>query len=398
MSSNTLYKIKPCVIGLGYTGLPLLNEITKYFKQYIGYDINKELIDKIRINKLKVSNNIKDIEDFNFYIICVPTPLDKYKNPDTSYIQKAFNDIKVFLKNNDTIVLESTTYPGTTRELILRNLKNKKINVGYSPERIDPGNKMEFNLIPKIISANNKRSLKIILNFYQTIFKSVQIAQNFEEAEFAKLYENIYRVINISLANEMKMIAKKMNINHNNIIELAASKPYGFTKFLPGPGIGGHCIPVDPFYLTWKAKEFGMHTKFIELAGEINDKMPDWVINQIQNYFNKKKIVPSHCLLVGLSYKKNISDMRESPSIKLFQNLMSEMILKCDYHDPLNPTFKINKKIYKSVNINKIKTNNYDFIIICTDHDIIDYKKLEKLSDVIFDTRNRIKISKAIQI
>jgi len=398
LNPKYLFKVKPCVIGLGYTGLPLLYEIVKYYKEYIGYDINKKLVDKIRKNKLNVTNNIKEIEKFNFFIICVPTPIDKFKNPDTSYIQKAFNDIKNFLKDNDTIVLESTTYPGTTRELILRSLKNKKINVGYSPERIDPGNNMDFNLIPKIISANNKSSLKIILNFYQTIFKSVQIAKNLEEAEFAKLYENIYRVINISLANEMKIIAKKMNIDHNNIIELASSKPYGFTKFLPGPGIGGHCIPVDPFYLTWKAKEYGIHTRFIELAGEINDSMTGWVISQIQNYFTKKKIIPSSCLLVGLSYKKNISDIRESPSIKLFQSFLSEMFIKCDYHDPFNSTFKINKKIYKSININKIKTKSYDFIVICTDHDNIDYAKIEKLSDVIFDTRNRIKSSKVIQI
>lgn len=418
-------KIKIGIVGLGYVGLDLarLFASEKYFVH--GFETNIEKIKILRKNKSYINyipnSDIKKISNFTEYnnkfsnikkcdviLLCLPTPLTKYKTPDLTYVSKAISLIEQNVKKNQIIILESTTYPGTTEEYLVKKFKKrftigKNLFIGYSPERIDPGNEFKYKMIPKIVSGYTENCLKVTEKFYSTFFKTVPV-KNLETAEITKLYENIYRSVNIGLVNEMKIIADKLKINIYDVIEAAKTKPYGFNAFYPGPGLGGHCVPIDPYYLSWKVKSINMNTRFIELAAEINGKMPSWIVEKIKEIFiqNKVSTHKSKILLIGVSYKKNINDMRESPSIEIF-NLLRKANIKIDILDPFCEFSEVrsifnNCKIYKD--LNDLNMKSYDASIIVTDHDTINYKKLVKSSKIIIDTRGRLKnkISKKIYI
>jgi len=406
------HKAKICVIGLGYVGLKLLLILKKKFLTY-GYDNNKNKISKIKKNLSPLSHikdseiknknlsqsiitNLKKISNFNIIIICLPTPL-KNKKPDLSFIINFMKEASPFLKEGQLLILESTTYPGTTNEIIKPFIKNKKLIVGknfflgYSPERENPGSKLKFQNVTKICSGVTKNCQNLTINLYKKVTKTVD-ASSVEHAEFAKLYENIYRSVNIGLVNEMKMLAKKMNINIYEIIRLAKTKPFGFKAFYPGPGIGGHCIPVDPYYLSWKAKNINFETKFIDLSGKINELTTDWVYKETMKIISKNNSKNNlSVLVIGVAYKKNIDDYRESASIKIINKLIKNNI-RIDYHDSFVPKIILDKKFtLKSVDINKNNIKKYTCVILLTDHDNINYRLILNNSKIIIDTRGKFK-------
>ena len=331
----------------------------------------------------------------------MPTPLKKNFTPDLSYVKKTLKNIFPYLKNNQAISLESTTYPGTTEEIIQIAL-NKKFKIGenfnliYSPERDDPGSNIKNFYVPRLISGKTKNCLKIAKVLYGKIFKKLVSMDDMRTAEITKLFENIFRSINIGLVNEMKKICFKMHIDVHQMIQAAATKPYGFFKFLPGPGLGGHCIPIDPFYLSWKAKKYNVDTKFIKLAGQINRSMPSWVIRRVLDNFHKKKlsINKKKFLILGVAYKKNINDTRESPALEIIKILKKKYKAKVEYHDPFVPV--INKMrnynfLMKSIKITSKKIKAFDAVIIVTDHDKFNYKIIRENSKLLVDTRGIIK-------
>jgi len=413
-------KINVCIVGLGYVGLPLALETSDKFNVF-AYDNNKRIISnlkKIKSDLLKIdldvlkknisktffpTDDIKIIQKSDYIVICLPTPLSKNKDPDLSYVTNFLNSASKFFKKGQTVILESTTYPGTTDEILkpfFENLNYKigeEIFLGYSPERIDPGREINITDINKICSGYSKSCKKKVLGFYNKIFKNVILVSSNKVAEMAKLYENIFRNVNIGLVNELKIICDKLNINVREVIEAASTKQYGFMKFAPGPGIGGHCIPIDPFYLTWKAKEKEIHTRFIELAAEINSTMPDWIINKIMDELNKRSstLKNSNFLIIGVAYKKNVADTRESPAYKIIEKLLLNGA-KVDYYDPFVKEFKINNQKIKNIVLNNKNLKKYDFCIIITDHDEIEYKKLYKNFKIIFDSRNKLKNTKKV--
>ena len=427
------------IIGQGYVGLPLALLINS--AGFFVWGIDK---DKAKIEKLKSkSSYIDDIKDeevaaaiktkrfkpttlFNFLkqadviIIAVPTPLDKYKIPDLSYIKSAAREIAKRLRKNQLIILESTTYPGTTAEVVLpmltkaMALKNKKsLNISisqfttnypfflaFSPERVDPGNK-EYNIknTPKVVGGITKQCTKIANLFYsQIVDKTVPVA-NATTAEMTKLLENIFRIVNISMINEMALLCGKMGIDIWEVIGAASTKPFGFMPFYPGPGIGGHCIAVDPFYLSYKAREYGFFTRFIDLAGEINELMPHQVITKVAtalNYIEAKSIKNSKILLLGISYKKDVKDTRDSAAIKIAEILHSKGA-KLSFFDPYIDAFKITNYqllITKIKELTKITVQNFDLILILTDHSQIDYNQIAQWAKAVVDTRDAIKSRK----
>tara|TARA_A100001011_G_C14322735_1_gene851781 strand:+ start:5833 stop:7110 length:1278 start_codon:yes stop_codon:yes gene_type:complete len=403
------------IIGLGYVGLPFLRLLCLKKFNVFGFDIdedkirllkkNESYISDIKNNQLRVvekdklfsMKKIEKIKESDFIILCLPTPLDKRKRPDMSKIIKAFNTMKPFLKKKQTIILESTVYPGATRNIfspfISKKFKiGKNFFIGYSSERISPGQtdvkhyKFSFENTTKVISGYDTNSLKKIRGLYRLIFKSLFSADTLEVAEMSKLVENSYRSVNIGLVNELKVICKKMRININKVIETAGTKPFGYNRFYPGPGVGGHCIPIDPIFLKWSAQNFGVNAKFISLARSTNLKITDWVLREIcnneprtKNLKYKKKI-----LLIGLAYKADVNDLRESPSVKIFKYLLKYKNL-VHYHDNKINNFKINKKTYNSVNLSNI--NRYDYVIIGTNHSDLNKNFILKNSKKIFDTR-----------
>ena len=401
-------KIKVLVVGCGYTGYPLAKLISKSNIKVVGYDINKRLIRNLikKNNKnLSLTSNLNSIKNIDIILISLPTPLTKNFEPDLSYIKDFLSKSKKILRKNQLMILESTTYPGTTDEILKEFLEANKFVIGknyflgYSPERIDPGRKINLNAITKIYSGSSNKCKKLVYEFYNLFISKLIGVQDNKTAEFVKIFENIFRSVNISLVNEMKMISDKFNVDITEVINAASTKPYGFMKFLPGPGIGGHCIPVDPFYLTWKAKEYNIHTRFIELAGEINNYMPLWIFEKINNHLVEKNLFIKKIkfLVLGASYKKNISDTRESPSIKFF-NLFIKKGIKFDYHDPYvkKIIIKINgkRKILKSKKINSSTLKKYDCTILLTDHDNVNYDLIYKKAKLIFDSRSVFKANK----
>lgn len=422
------------IVGLGYVGLPLaLEYATKGFKT-IGFDIDERkipilnsgnsYIKHIKADKIKKTvNNKKFIATTDFsrlseadaIIICVPTPLNEHREPDITYIENSGKVIAQHLRTGQFVSLESSTYPGTTEEILLPMFENapitqsvvgskqsprsKKFVVGkdfylaFSPEREDPNNpKYSTATIPKVVGGVTPNCLKVALAIYnQVIVKTVPVSSP-RTAEATKLLENIYRSINIALVNELKMVFERMNIDVWEVVDAAATKPFGFQAFYPGPGLGGHCIPIDPFYLTWKAREFEISTKFIELAGEINTFMPHFVIEKAAEVLNKfkKSLNGSKVLILGASYKKDIDDMRESPSLKLIE-ILGEKGAKVDYNDPyvakLPKTRKYNYDM-DSVELSKKNLSNYDLVLLSTDHSDYNYKFISANSKLILDTRN----------
>ena len=406
------------VIGLGYVGLPLSIEFIRSGYRTIGFDIDEEKIKilksgktyikhigKNRVKKMidsklfEPTSDFRKINEVDSISICVPTPLDSHRMPDISYVINSTKEISKYLKKGALVILESTTYPGTTREVLLPILQkgNKKLDkdfyLVFSPEREDPGNK-KFNTrnIPKVIGGVSKKSTKKAVNLYKTIFDEVIEVSSSEVAEASKLLENTYRSVNIALANELKVIFDKMGINVWEVIEAAKTKPFGYTPFYPGSGLGGHCIPIDPFYLSWKAREFGINTRFIELAGEINTSMPEYVVEKTISALNKDKkpLQGSNILVIGVAYKKDIDDARESPGIRIMEILI-ERGASVSYHDPYIPEikgFRQTDLTMKSIDLTGKLLSSQDAVIISTAHSKVDYKKILKNSSLIIDTRN----------
>lgn len=403
-------KIKIAVIGLGYVGLNLLIKFAKKNINIVGLDRNIERISLLKdhkspisyiknkeINSIKkftyYSSDLKNIKSCDFIVICLPTPLDKKNKPDLSHIIECMTKIKKFLQKGQTIILESTTYPGTTENIILKNLKNftigKNFFLGYSPEREDPGSK-KFNIYntPKIVSGYTKDCLKIINSLYSNIVKKTIVSKSIKNAEASKIFENIYRSVNIALVNEMRFLLENLKIDINEIIDLAKTKPFGYSEFRPGPGVGGHCIPIDPLYLSWIAEKHGYKSKFIKLASFVNIKttklLAKKIIDNAKNKKNKK------ILMVGLSYKKNIDDTRESASIKIL-NILERKGFEVYFLDKFVKNVKINNKPRVSIKNDYKLLKKFSITIIGTDHDYFNYKKIFTNSNLIIDLRNKYK-------
>ena len=404
------------IMGLGYVGLPLAIRFSDCGFKVIGFDVDKTKIENINNGKYYIehidSNYIlscveqgfsatsvfSDVSDCDALIMCVPTPLNIYREPDLTYIESTIESMLPYLRKNQLISLESTTYPGTTDEVIATKIESLDFEVGediflvYSPEREDPGNKI-FNTesIPKIIGGKTEKCLEAGFRLYSSVIGKMVKVRSTKVAEMTKLLENIYRSVNIGLVNEMKILADKMDIDIFEVIDAAKTKPFGFTPFYPGPGLGGHCIPIDPFYLTWKAREYGIHTRFIELAGEINTQMPQYVIDRLSASLNLhgKPVYGSKILILGLAYKKNVDDMRESPSLEILESLKG-LGADISYNDPYFKKFPPMRNYsfdLTSVDLTKDVLNSFDAVILVTDHDDYDYQFIEKNSKLIVDTR-----------
>ena len=410
------------VVGLGYVGLPLAVEKAKAGYKTIGFDMQEKKVHWVNKGRNYigdiVDSDLREVVDkgllhatcdFSFVknvdaiCICVPTPLDIYQQPDLSYVKKSTENIGKYLHPGMLVVLESTTYPGTTEEIVKPILeKNSGLKCGkdfflaFSPERVDPGNlQYKIKNTPKVVGGVTSDCTEVAALLYRHILQGkVHIVSSPKVAEMEKIYENIFRHINIALANEMAILCHKMGINFWEVIEAAKTKPYGFMPFYPGPGIGGHCIPLDPFYLTWKAREYNYHTRLIELAGEINKYMPEYVVERIVKILSKKfnkSLNGAKVLLLGVAYKKDIDDLRESPALEVIKKLEQEGAI-VSYYDPYISEFINNKKEYKSMK--KLTTEEImekDIIIITTAHSNVDYYMVAKNAKVIFDTRNAIK-------
>lgn len=404
------------VFGLGYIGLPTAINFSKKKIKVYGFDTDKSKVSKLNKSQSYISSiksedikkakkngfiatgDYSNVKKLDVIIICVPTPLTKNKIPDLRFINSTLSSLMPFIKKQQLISLESTTYPGTTDEIILPLLKKKKFIVGkdvylsFSPERIDPAiRNISIKDIPKITSGVTQNCLKVSSMVYAKIHKRIVKVSNTKAAETTKLLENVFRAVNIGLVNELKIFTDKLGLNIHEIIEAAATKPFGFMPFYPGPGLGGHCIPIDPYYLSWKAKQLGINTQFIKLAGEINSSIPLKIVNKIIKIF-KKKIPQTNkkILILGVAYKKNVNDLRESPGIKII-DLLKKKNFKVSYSDPYIP--KLPKLRNYQLNLNSIKINarvlkTFDLVIIAADHDRFDYNLVYKFSNLILDTRN----------
>ena len=414
------------VIGLGYVGLPLAVEFVKAGYDVLGIDVDEvkikainsgknyiediedEIISKVvKANKLRATDDFSVVKNLDCLSICVPTPLNKQKDPDISYIVSVMDRIKNYIHKNMVLILESTTYPGSTKELILPYIINNGYSIGkdfflcFSPERIDPGNKIyKTSNTPKVIGGITKECTKIGVSLYGSIVDKVIKVSTTETAEMVKLLENTFRAINIGLANEVAIMCEKLGVNVWEVIDAAATKPFGYMKFSPGPGLGGHCIPIDPHYLSWKLKTLDYEARFIQLASDINTNMPYHVLNLISHYLNieQKTINGSKILIIGVAYKKDINDIRESPALDVIQLLVNGGA-KIDYHDPYVPKLDFSNISLTNLNeLNKEKLNYYDACVIITDHTNIDYESIYNFCQLIIDTRNVYKSKKGTHI
>jgi UDP-N-acetyl-D-glucosamine dehydrogenase len=423
-------EIKIGIIGCGYVGLPLALRFADVGQRVTGFDTDQEKITKlnagqsyiqhISADKIKqhlqgkrfdATTDFTRLREMDAVLICVPTPLDERREPDLSYVEKTAQSIAPNLQRNQLIVLESTTYPGTTEELVLPILEKGGLKcplargagsenvatdfyLAFSPEREDPGNK-QFGLaqIPKVVGGINPASGRAAVALYTQIVSKVVPVSSTRAAEMVKLLENIFRCVNIALVNELKQLSLRMDLDIWEVIDSAATKPFGFMPFYPGPGLGGHCIPVDPYYLSWKAREYDFATRFIELAGEINTAMPYHVVDALVSALNshEKSVKGSKILLLGVAYKKDVDDLRESPSLKLLE-LLSTRGAVLDYNDPYFPSlFKMRHYDYsnmKSVELSPERLASYDCVLIATDHTSYDYEAIVRNSKLVVDTRN----------
>jgi len=410
------------VVGLGYVGLPLVRAFAHSGYGVLGFDIDASKVNKLNkgisyihhipdqlIRSLRKKKKFEATDDFarasevDALILCVPTPLTQTREPDVSYLVNTARAIAPYLQKKQIVVLESTTYPGTTEELILPILEEgsglcagKDFYLAYSPEREDPGNPDYATCtIPKVVGGIDKQSTRLAEALYASIVTEVVVVSNTRVAEACKLLENIYRCVNIAMVNELKMIFDRMDINVWEVIQAAATKPFGFQPFYPGPGLGGHCIPIDPFYLSWKAREFGAPAQFIELAGVINTAMPDYVMNKLTGALNTqgKALNNATILVIGASYKKNVDDTRESPSLELMARLQKKGA-RVSYHDPYVPVLPATRKHQlelKSVPLTPNRLRLQDAVLIATDHDCLNYDFIAKHAKLVLDTRNAVK-------
>lgn len=407
------------VVGLGYVGLPLAVEKAKAGFTTIGFDIQDKKVDMVNrgINyigdivpedlqtvtsngKLKATKDFSFVKDVDCIAICVPTPLDGYMQPDISAVIRTTEDIAKFLDKGKLVVLESTTYPGTTREVIKPILERTGMKAGkdfflaFSPERVDPGNKM-YNVknTPKVVGGVTPSCTEVAAAFYESILHcEVHGVTSPEVAEMEKILENTYRNINIAMVNEMTIVCDKMGIDVWEVIDAASTKPYGFTPFYPGPGVGGHCIPIDPFYLTWKAREYGYHTRLIELAGEINNYMPEFVLERSMKILNRfgKALKGAKILVLGVAYKQDVDDIRQSPSIDVIRHLKTNgAIIK--YNDPYISSLVIKGDELRSVELTCEALWDADLVIITTKHTVYDYEFIQNNARFIFDTKNAMR-------
>ena len=405
------------IIGLGYVGLPLAVEFGKTGFSVTGFDNDEAKVSSIGKGDSYISDvSSKDIKDLvsskklmatldkallnkmDVIIICVPTPLRKTKEPDISFILQAAEDINANLRKGQLVILESTTYPGTTEEVIFPKLGGNGLKVGkdifiaFSPERVDPGNKKyKTKDIPKVVGGISETCTELSRLLYSQIVNDVITVSNTRAAEMVKLLENTFRAVNIGLINELALMCNKMNLDIWEIIEAAKTKPFGFMPFYPGPGLGGHCLPCDPIYLSWKARSHGFEAKLIELAAEINSSMPHYVVDKIIEALNvkKKALKGSRILVLGVTYKKDITDVRESPASTIINSLLQKEA-KVEYHDPLVPVFNIEGLSLSSAKLTKETLNSVDCVVIVTDHSGIDYKFIVDNSNLIVDTRNAL--------
>lgn len=408
------------VVGLGYAGLPLAVEEAKAGYRVIGFDIQEEKVGRINEGKSYIGD-IKDddiqevvkagklqatcdfcfIRDTDCVAICVPTPLDANRQPDISFVKSSAENIAEYLHRGMLIVLESTTYPGTTEKLVKPALEKgsglvcgEDFFLAFSPERVDPGNlTYQTKNTPKVVGGIGKDSTEVAAALYRNVLESEVFEVSCPAAaEMEKLLENTYRNINIALANEMAIICDRMEINIWEVIEAAKTKPYGFQAFYPGPGVGGHCIPLDPFYLTWKAREYDYHTRLIEISGEINQYMPQYVVERAYRILNrfKKPLNGSKILVLGIAYKQDIADYRESPALKVIENFEKEGAI-VQYHDPYVPRFINKGKEYKSAECSEETLGGSDLAVVTTMHGSFDYDFIQAHSPFIFDTKNAMR-------
>ncbi len=409
------------VIGLGYVGLPLLQAFHAASFSVLGFDVDPQKIVKLlrgenylkhlggdlvakmlAAGRFDVTTDFARLKEADVVISCVPTPLGKHLEPDLSYVEKTADDIAETLRAGQLVVLESTTYPGTTREVMLPRLISKGLRCGvdfflaYSPEREDPGRKdLQTQTIPKLVGGIDAASGELATTLYRKAIRQVIPVSTAEVAEAAKILENVYRAVNIALVNEMKTVLTAMNIDVWEVIAAASTKPFGFQAFYPGPGLGGHCIPIDPYYLTWKAREVGLPTRFIELAGEVNRGMPDYVVQRVALALNDrgKAIKGSRVLVLGLAYKPDVDDVRESPSFELIEKLTA-LGAQVDYNDPHVPaTHKMRQYDLKmqSVALTAEALGSYDCVLVSTHHSAYDWQMIADHARLIVDTRNALR-------
>jgi UDP-N-acetyl-D-glucosamine dehydrogenase len=406
------------IVGLGYVGLPLMLRYAEVGYSVLGFDIDQNKIAKLNAGESYIEHipsaaiaraNLQGFSatcDFSraleadALILCLPTPLNRYREPDISSILNTVDALIPYFRSGQVVSLESTTYPGTTDEQLFPRLESTGLRVGqdiflvFSPEREDPGNKgFSTRTIPKVCGGCTPTCLSVGLALYGQVIDSVVPVSSTRAAELTKLLENIHRAVNIGLVNEMKIVADKMGIDIHEVIRAAATKPFGFVAYYPGPGLGGHCIPIDPFYLTWKAREYGIHTRFIELAGDINSAMPDYVLGKVSLALNvrKKALYGSKILVLGIAYKKNIDDHRESPSLVIMKKLR-DLGAELSYSDPHIPTLHTphgyNFEL-SSIDLRPEVIQSFDLILLLTNHDIFDYELIHEHAELIVDTRGQ---------
>jgi UDP-N-acetyl-D-glucosamine dehydrogenase len=432
MKEQLIQKIKTCqsvigIVGLGYVGLPLMLRFTEVGFSVLGFDIDEVKVATLKngesyighipsaaiaekrkqevqlgggktVPLLDATSDYSRASETDVLIICVPTPLNRHREPDLSFVRHTIESLQPYLRRGQMISLESTTYPGTTEEELRSRIEKSGFIIGkdvflvYSPEREDPGNPI-YNTenIPKVCGGSTKECLEVGQVLYSMVVRQVVPLSSTRAAELTKLLENIYRAVNIGLVNELKIVADRMGIDIREVIDAAATKPFGFTPFYPGPGLGGHCIPIDPFYLTWKAREYGINTRFIELAGEVNAAMPHWVVGKVIDALNEKgqSLKGAKILVLGLAYKKNVDDPRESPAMEIMEILRSKGVDLCysDPHVPVFPPMRRHQFELQSVELTPEALRHVDCVLLITDHDDFPYDLIATHASLIVDTR-----------
>lgn len=410
------------ILGLGYVGIPLALRFHEVGLTVLGFDIDAERVSTLNAGETPIKHipaseiaamrdggfeataDFARIDDVDAIIICVPTPLSRHREPDLSFIVDTMDAITPYLRSGQILSLESTTWPGTTEEVLRPYVEKRGLTIGdefflvYSPEREDPGNPdFTTRTIPKVVGGTTPACAQVGVALYAAVIDRVVPVSSTQAAELTKLLENIHRSVNIGLVNEMKLIGDRMGIDIYEVIDAAATKPFGFTAYYPGPGLGGHCIPIDPFYLTWKAREYGLSTRFIELAGEINRDMPEWVVAKIAEALNdrEKSLKGSRILALGIAYKRDVDDMRESPSVFVMEHLRDRgaIVDYCDPNVPHFPKMREHRFDLSSINLNPETIASYDAVALLTDHSDFDYDMILQYARLVVDTRGKFRKS-----